>query len=145
MFYIDDEAVVRPLAGPVVASAAKLWAERINPTWWRCRTWVGDWLTEDRVTWRTTDDVWLAQIQRSSNGKHTFLALWREGAYAGYQDDVGWHPATANGRVRQPGDTLLGIALAYYGDAEQSERIFQANLGREQTDGRQFNRHGLIA
>jgi hypothetical protein len=41
-------------------------------------------------------------MQRSANGKHAFLALWRAEAYAGYQDDAGWHPATANGRVRQP-------------------------------------------
>ena len=42
------------------------------------------------------------------------------------------------------GDTLSGIALAYYGDPAQAERIYQANLGREQPNGRQFNRHGLI-
>ena len=42
------------------------------------------------------------------------------------------------------GDTLSGIALAYYGDPAQAERIYQANLGRQQPNGRQFNRHGLI-
>jgi hypothetical protein len=115
VFYIDGESVVHPLAGPVAASAAKLWAERINPTWWRCRTWVGDWLTDDRITWRTEDGAWLAQIQRSANGKHTFLALWRAGTYAGYQDDTGWHPATANGRVRQPRVAAQSLPLLLAG------------------------------
>ena len=44
----------------------------------------------------------------------------------------------------RPGDTLFDIALAFYGNAEQEDRIFQANLGRVQSDGRQLNRHGLI-
>jgi nucleoid-associated protein YgaU len=42
------------------------------------------------------------------------------------------------------GDTLSGIAVALYGDADQAERIYQANLGRDEPGGRQFNRHGLI-
>jgi nucleoid-associated protein YgaU len=44
----------------------------------------------------------------------------------------------------RPDDTLSGIALAFYGYARQEDRIFQANLGRLQSDGRQLNRHGLI-
>src|SRR5262249_29018686 len=41
--------------GLVAASASKLWAERVNPIWWQTRTWLGDCLTEDRLTWRTMD------------------------------------------------------------------------------------------
>jgi hypothetical protein len=67
----------------------------------KCHSWVGDWRTDDRVTWRNEDGVWLAQIQRSANGKHTFLALWCEGSYVGYQDDSGWHSATARSRVHE--------------------------------------------
>jgi hypothetical protein len=41
-------------------SAQKLWAEgRANPVWFECRSWIGNWQTDDRVTWRTTDGVWL--------------------------------------------------------------------------------------
>src|SRR6185312_6166944 len=97
-----EDAASRPFADPVLRSAAKLWAERVNPAWWICRSWVGDWLTEDRVTWRTEDGTWVAQIQRSANGKHTFLALWRAGTYVGYQDDTGWHSATTRSRVHTP-------------------------------------------
>ena len=101
MFYsMSGEASSRPVHDPVALSAAKLWAERVNPSWWTCRSWVGDWRTEDRVTWRTEDDTWLAQLQRSANGKHTFLALWREGTYVGYQDEAGWHSVTARSRAR---------------------------------------------
>ena len=39
---------------------------------------------------------------------------------------------------------MSGSALAFYGNAEQEDRIFQANLGRLQPDARQLNRHGLI-
>ena len=44
----------------------------------------------------------------------------------------------------EEGDTLSGIALAFYGDADQAERIYEANVGRQEPGGRQFNRHGLI-
>src|SRR5262249_27542164 len=49
-------------------SAQKLWSEgRANPVWYRCSSWVGVWTTDDRITWRTTDGTWLAQIERSAN------------------------------------------------------------------------------
>ena len=84
-------------------SAQKLWAEgRANPLGWVCRSWVGDWQTDDRVTWRTTDGVWLAQLQRSPNGRRVFLYLWHEQTFVGYQDDTSWHAASARARARQP-------------------------------------------
>ena len=84
-------------------SAQKLWAEgRANPVSWACRSWIGDWRTGDRITWHTTDGVWLAQLQRSANGRHVFLCLWHEHSFIGYQDDVGWHAATSRSRSRQP-------------------------------------------
>ena len=84
-------------------SAQKLWAEgRANPVTWVCRTWIGDWLTDDRVTWRTADGVWLAQLQRSQNGQRVFLRVWRNREFVGYQDVASWHPATTRSRTRQP-------------------------------------------
>ena len=87
----------------MASSASKLWAERANPIWWRSHTWLGDWVTDDRITWRTDDGRWLAQLQHSANRRRTFLAVWRDSdTYVGCQDDAGWHPATARSRKRQP-------------------------------------------
>ena len=96
-------------------SAQKLWAEgRANPVWFECRSWIGDWQTDDRVTWRTTDGVWLAQLQRSPNGRRVFLRLWRGQTFVGHQDDAGWHPAAARSRSRQsrPVQRTLPLPLA---------------------------------
>jgi hypothetical protein len=95
----------------LAASASKLWAERVNPVWWQTRTYLGDWLTEDRVNWRTEDCQWLAQIQRSANHRHTFMAFWRDGTYMGFQDDTGFHPATARSRKRQPSPLVRSLPL----------------------------------
>jgi hypothetical protein len=52
-------------------SAQKLFAEgRANPIAFQCVTWLGVWCTDDRVTWRTADDAWLAQLERSHNRRH---------------------------------------------------------------------------
>ena len=87
---------------------------RANPVWFECRSWIGDWQTDDRVTWRTTDGVWLAQLQRSPNGRRVFLRLWRGQTCVGHQDDAGWHPAAARSRSRQsrPVQRTLPLPLA---------------------------------
>jgi hypothetical protein len=103
---------VLPPTDPLAASASKLWAERVNPVWWQTRTPVGDWLTDDRRTWRATDGRWLAQIQRSANQRHVFMAIWRDNVYAGYQDDTGWHPSTAGSRTRHSCPVVLPLQLA---------------------------------
>jgi len=74
----------------------------VTDTGRKCRSWVGDWQTDDRLTWRTTDGVWLAQLQRSPNGRRVFLYLWHKQTFVGYQDDSSWHPASARARARQP-------------------------------------------
>jgi hypothetical protein len=56
----------------------------------------------DRSTCRTTDGHWLAQIQRSPNLRHVLMANWHDDTYVGFQDDLGWHAATARSRTRQP-------------------------------------------
>jgi hypothetical protein len=101
MFDAIDSLSPRSLSEDLVAiSASRLWAERVNPIWWRTRTAIGEWQTDDRRTWRTTDGQWLAQVQRSANQRHVFMAMWHDGTYAGFQDDTGWHPATARSRKR---------------------------------------------
>jgi hypothetical protein len=55
----------------------------------RFRTWVGDWLTDDRATWRTDDGVWLAQIQRRSDAAYV-RAPGRQYAIDEHSD--GWLP-----------------------------------------------------
>jgi hypothetical protein len=111
MFEMTEAA--RPLvpADPVASSASKLWAERSNPIWWQSRTYLGEWQTRDRLTWRTEDARWLAQMQRSANRRHTFMALWHDGTYAGFQDDTGWHPATRRSRRRQPQPVVRAVPL----------------------------------
>jgi nucleoid-associated protein YgaU/DNA-binding SARP family transcriptional activator len=50
---------------------------------------------------------------------------------------------TAIHKVRD-GDTWTAIAKAYYGDAGRAEGLLEANVGREQPNGRVISRHGLI-
>jgi hypothetical protein len=95
----------------VAASASRLWSERINPIWWQTRTPIGEWQTDDRRTWHTTDCHWLAQIQRSANQRHIFMAVWHDSTYAGFQDDIGWHPATARSRKRAPNPVVRPLPL----------------------------------
>jgi len=44
----------------------------------------------------------------------------------------------------QPGDSLWAIAERFYGDGEQEARLFEANLGGTQADGRTLTRHAVI-
>src|SRR5919198_332298 len=89
-----DEALLLRL------SAQKLWAERANPIWYECSSWVGTWATDDRVTWRTIDGTWLAQLERPANGRHVSLALYRRGTYVGRHDDSGFHLPSRRGNRR---------------------------------------------
>jgi hypothetical protein len=112
MFDMTDERQwALAVSDPLAASVGKLWAERVNPIWWQTRTPIGDWLTDDRRTWRTSDGHWLAQVQRSANQSHVFMALWHDTVYAGYQDEIGWHPATARSRTRHPHPVVRSLPL----------------------------------
>ena len=75
------------------------------------------------------------------NSQLSWQALQPSGVHASEVEEA--EPDAVDCTV-QRGDTLSGIAFAFYGDAAQEDRIFEANLGRPQIDGRQFNRHGLI-
>jgi hypothetical protein len=88
------------LLDPLPRSAAKLWAERHNPVWWCPQTWLGEWTTDDRWTWQTTDGHWVAQLQRVRRGRQVLLRFWQDEVYAGYQDETGWHPVTPRAQPR---------------------------------------------
>ena len=93
-------------------SAEKLWSEgRANPVWFRCATWLGTWITDDRVTWRTVDGAWLAQLERSRNGQHVSLALFHEGIYQGRQDARGFHSPSTRSRTRRPRPDARSLPL----------------------------------
>ena len=95
-------------------SAQKLWAERANPVTWECSTWIGLWVTADRLTWHTTDGTWLGQLERSRNGQHVSLALYCRGTYVGRQDAQGFHGPGNHSRTRRrrPAARSLPLPLA---------------------------------
>jgi hypothetical protein len=105
-----DEALLLRL------SAQKLYAEgRANPIWFECSTWVGTWATDDRVTWRTTDGTWLAQLERSANGRHVSLAFYKRGTYVGRHDDSGFHLPSRPRRNRRPRPAMQSLPLPLAG------------------------------
>ena len=56
-------------------AAGRVWSEgRANPLFWQVRTTLGTFVTEDRLTWRTPSGGWSAELRRSRNGRHWFLA-----------------------------------------------------------------------
>jgi hypothetical protein len=96
-------------------SAQKLWAERANPVWYECSSWVGTWATDDRVTWRTSDGTWLAQLERSANGRHVSLAFYKRGTYVGRHDDSGFHLPSRQHRNRRPRPAMQSLPLPLAG------------------------------
>ena len=107
---LPDEALLIRL------SAQKLWAEgRANPAWYECSSWIGTWTTNDRVTWRTRDCSWLAQLDRSANGRHVSLAFYRLGVYVGRHDDGGFHLPARHRRNRRPRPEMQSLPLPLAG------------------------------
>lgn len=81
--------------------ASRIWAEgRCNPLDWEIRTPLGTFTTDDRAVWLSDGTDWTAELRRSRNGRHTYLALFEAGAYRGRYDDDGWRAATARSRIR---------------------------------------------
>jgi hypothetical protein len=39
------------------------------------------------------------------------MAIWHDDTYVGFQDDLGWHPATARSRARQPHMELETLSM----------------------------------
>jgi hypothetical protein len=92
-------------------AAGRIWSEgRANPTYFEIRTALGVFSTDDRATWRTGTGEWTAEVRRSRNGHHWFLALFEGGVYRGRYDASGWHAATDRKRVRQLRSYQLPLA-----------------------------------
>ena len=92
-------------------AAGCIWAlGRANPIEFEIRTALGMFTTDDRASWRTTVGDWTAELRRSTNGKHWFLALFEKGVYRGRYDASGWHTATDRKRVRQLRSYQLPLA-----------------------------------
>ena len=106
----SDQALVLRL------SAQKLWSEgRANPVWYECSTWLGIWSTDDRVTWRTADGNWLAQLERSANGRHISLAFYNQAGDAGRQDAAGFHVPSRPRHAKRPRPSLQSLPLPLAG------------------------------
>jgi hypothetical protein len=105
-----DEALMLRL------SAQKLWSEgRANPVWYQCSSWIGTWATEDRITWRTTDGRWVAQLERSANGRHTSLAFYDRAGYVGRQDASGFDIPTRPRNAKRPRPAMRSLPLPLAG------------------------------
>ena len=92
-------------------AASRIWWEgRANPMGWEVPTALGVFTTEDRATSRTGARNWTAELRRSINGKHWFLALFEGGVYRGRYDANRWHAATHRKRVRQLRSYQLPLA-----------------------------------
>ena len=92
-------------------AAGRIWSEgRANPVDWEIRTALGMFTTDDRSTWRTNAGEWTAELRRSRNGHHQFLAVFEGGVYRGRYDASGWHTATDRKRVRQLRSYQLPLA-----------------------------------
>jgi hypothetical protein len=82
-------------------AAGRIWTEgRANPLDWEIRTKLGIFSTLDRATWSTESGEWTAELGRSKNGRHWFLAMFDGGVYRGRYDGTGWHAATDRKRIR---------------------------------------------
>jgi hypothetical protein len=111
----QEENVMRAsLEAPLLGHAAmRIWSEgRSNPLDWSVRTPLGSFDTRDRITWCTADGAWTAELRRSRNGRHVYLAFFHGGTYLGRYDAAGWQVASTRSRVRQLRTLQLPLRLA---------------------------------
>ena len=92
-------------------SAQKLWAERANPVSMPTGTWIACFRTEDHLTWRSTDGLWQAQVERSGNGGHVSLAFFCRDLHVGRFDHCGWHTPRPGNRTRRPRPLVRSLQL----------------------------------
>jgi hypothetical protein len=100
--------------GLLSRAAERIWSEgRNNPLSWPVGTNVGVFRTDDRVTWRTADGVWTAELRRSRRGRHLYLSVFHAGVVVGHYDALsGWRDATERSRVHQLRARSLPLPLA---------------------------------
>jgi hypothetical protein len=83
-------------------AAGRIWSlGRANPIDWEIPTPLGTFTTRDRATWQTPTGGWTAELRRSKNGRHLYLALFEGGAYRGRYDARGWRTATDRKRIHR--------------------------------------------
>jgi len=85
---------------------------RGNAAGWIVRTGLGPFESDDRTTWRTADGTYSAELRRSRNGRHVYLALFDGGRYLGRYDADGWRAASSRSRVRHLRSAQLPLRLA---------------------------------
>ena len=92
-------------------AARRIWDEgRGNPVGWIVRTGLGPFESEDRMTWRTADGRYGAELRRSRNGRHVYLALFEGGRSLGY-DANDWRAASTRSRIRHLRSPQLALRL----------------------------------
>ena len=92
-------------------AVGRVWAlGRANPIDFEVRTPLGTFTTDDRSTWHAQPGAWTAELRRSRNGRHWFVALFEEGVYRGRYDSTGWHAATDRKRIRNVRSYQLPLA-----------------------------------
>ena len=74
-------------------------------------TWIACFQTDDHVNWRSTDGVWQAQLERSSNGGHVSLSFFCRDGYVGRFDHRGWHAPSAQRRHHRPRPLVRSLPL----------------------------------
>ena len=93
--------------------ARRIWDEgRGNAAGWIVRTGLGPFESDDRTTWRTADGTYSAELRRSRNGRHVYLALFDGGRYLGRYDADGWRAASTLSRIRHLRSAQLPLRLA---------------------------------
>ena len=59
--------------------------------------------------------TWLAQLERSANGRHYWMAFYHHGTYMGRQDASGFHQPARQGRGRRPRPAARSLPLPLAG------------------------------
>jgi hypothetical protein len=92
--------------------AQRIWAEGLSNTLdWGIRTTAGTFTTTDRITWRSADGAWTAELRRSRNRRYLYLVLFHEHRYLGRYDDAAWRSATDRSRIRHMRSPQLAMRL----------------------------------
>jgi hypothetical protein len=93
-------------------AAGRIWDEgRANPVDWIVMTSLGPFASTDRVTWRSEDGLYSAELRRSRNDRHVYLAMFEGGSYLGRYDADGWRAASTRSRIRHLRSSQLPLRL----------------------------------